>query len=226
MSYVAYFDNFYPDGELVRKIALDGEYEPVQRCFTGLEFRCPGFPMVLVYERAATLTRIPLHYDSRRPAVFRALTEEQDRRKIKQVHIDRMGLACVICLSENKGPDPYTSFYRHKTTGLTGIGDRRAVWRAAAAAGVRPKTLLRRLDADGADLDRWVRESEIPYRFNRLIVFDSNLFHVAGGGAGDSRETAKLTQNFNCWPLRTLRPDRRILFGSALHPLGNGPLTT
>jgi hypothetical protein len=217
---VAFFDDFYPDPDDVRAIALSGRYNPPHAAFTGTEFRCPGFPMRLVVERVAELTRLSLHYDRRRPAVFRALTEEEGRRKTKHVHVDKTGLSCLICLSESGGTDPHTSFYRHRETGLLGLHDRAALLRAAQRARTLPGPLRRRLDREGGDVRLWERVGEIPYRFNRLLVFDARLFHLAGSGVGATLESAKLTQNFSCRPARWHRPDLRIAFGPAVRPLG------
>ena len=34
------------------------------------------------------------------------------------------------------------------------------------------------------------------YKFNRLILFDTNIFHLAGKGLGDSIDNSKLTMQF------------------------------
>jgi hypothetical protein len=211
-----FFDDFYPDPEGVRDIALSGVWHPSAGMFTGSVSRCDGFPMASVVERLALLMGVDLRFNSLRPAVFRSLTAAQYALKEKTVHVDRMGLAVVICLSEPDGPDSRTSFYRHIATGLTGTGDTRDVLRAAARMRQSPRTLRRQLDRDGSDVDKWERSFEIPYRFNRAIVFDSNRFHGAGGSWGETLETSKLTQNFNCWPYRRGRSWETLRRGVAV----------
>jgi hypothetical protein len=210
-----YFDDFYPDPEAIRSLALSGEWGRPRADFTGLEYRRDGFPMAWAAERVSSLLAQPLLYDARRPAVFRSLTLEQFETKAKPVHVDRMGFACVICLSHETGPTAKTSFYRHRPTGLTGVGGRTAFARSCLRTRLSPRRLAQTLDVDGHRLDRWDLVHEIPYRFNRLIIFDSNLFHEAGGTTGDDISTGKLTQNFNCWQRRWYRLDRRLVLTEA-----------
>ena len=58
------------------------------------------------------------------------------------------------------------------------------------------KDVIAKLNADGASVDNWTEHLSISYEFNRLIVFDTNFFHLAGQGKGNDILSSKLTQHF------------------------------
>jgi hypothetical protein len=194
------FDSFYADPLWVREAALTGEFRSVPGGFQGQECRLPEMDIVAVMDRIASILGFPIEYFLERQGVFRSLTAVQERQKLKQVHVDRMGFSGLLVLSDSY-PFSKTGFYRHRDTGLFGVGDESALKRIARRRGQSVRELLLNLNGDGNDLSRWDLVDSVEYRFNRLIVFDSDRFHVAGAGVGSHLHDSKLTQNFNFYRL-------------------------
>jgi hypothetical protein len=213
MKYSWYFDEFYVSPETIRASALNGNFSFVSGGFKGLECRLDDMDISAVMGRIASILGCHIEYSVQQQGLFRSLTAGQEHEKVKQVHCDRMGLSGIVFLG-----DPYpagqTSFYRHRDTGLLGIEDRRALKSAARRRKQKLRDLLLDLDNDGAHLDRWDLVDCVEYEFNRLVVFDTDRFHLAGPGVGSGLQDSKLTQNFNFYPLEPWRFWRRLCFNS------------
>jgi hypothetical protein len=204
-----WFDHFYRDPDAVRELALSGIFERERGGFTGTVNPIEALACAPVMHRIAGLVGCRIEYAEAYQGSFRSLTTAQFQAKTKHVHIDRMGLAGVLCLNPDYDAG-CTSFFRHSETGLTGVHDQVAFLRTCAEHRVTPKRLLARLDEDGSDMSAWERVGAVSYRYNRLIVFDSNLFHLASPGFGDCIENAKLTQNFRFYPYKRFHIWRRL----------------
>jgi Family of unknown function (DUF6445) len=215
---MTWFDDFYRSPDIVREIAISGEFVSNSIRFVGEEWCCDRFPMNGVFEHLAGLLGFPLCARRNSPARFRLLTAEQFCRRIRQVHVDRNGLACVLSLSYSFSGDKCTSFYRHRRTGLTGVSDRSELRRVALAEGISVNNLIASLEEDGSTLSCWEQIYSIENSFNRLVVFDSNLFHRAADGFGRSLVDGRLTQVFQVWPYCKWRIDQHLLFGYPFSP--------
>lgn len=212
---IRYFDDFYSNPLEVRSYALMGNFQSTQNMFTGKEFVSEKFPMQSVYSRLGYFLQEKFYTNPLQKGVFRSLTEEQYINKKNTVHIDKMGISCLICLNEEYQEDIYTGLYRHKETGLEGITDKKKLNRKAASFAISTNQLIEQVCSDGFNMDKWEEVDRVPYKFNRLIVFDSNLFHAAAAGFGHSQESAKLTQNFRFHSYKPFRLQNLILFGKA-----------
>jgi hypothetical protein len=49
---------------------------------------------------------------------------------------------------------------------------------------------------DGLDRSKWTRYCLVPYKFNRLVLFDSKLWHSHGENFGTTKENSRLVQLF------------------------------
>lgn len=87
-----------------------------------------------------------------------------------------------------------TGFWTHKRTGLK----RHPTMEDAARLGIGIDPLIQELQRDGLDPDKWVLDSICPMQFNRLLVFDSALWHgpIPRPGWGNSPGNGRLIQVF------------------------------
>jgi hypothetical protein len=216
------FDDFYRDPDAVRALALGGTFTREKGAYTGTINANHSLERAPVMRRIADLVGCRIEYAQAYQGSFRSLTAAEFQAKTKHVHIDRMGLAGVLCLNPSYDAG-CTSFFRHRETGLTGVLDKVAFLGACAAHRVTPRRLLARLDKDGSDMSAWDRVGAVRYRYNRLIVFDSNLFHVASPGFGDHIDNAKLTQNFRFYPYERLYLWRRLALEASSRMDGQSP---
>jgi Family of unknown function (DUF6445) len=207
MTLIKHFDNFYANPEMIRQMALNSEFYHSGGSFKGLECRLPDLEIGPVMDRIASILGFHIEYSLEHQGIFRSLTAAQETQKVKQVHVDKIGFSGVLCLS-NRYAGGSTTFYRHRETGLVDISKRDEVRQAAKRRRQSLKSLFADLDADGADLGKWELVESVEYVFNRLIIFDSNLFHVAGPGVGSTVPESKLSQNFwfyRYWPWKIWR---------------------
>lgn len=77
-----------------------------------------------------------------------------------------------------------TIFYRHKSTALDSYTD-------------EDDPSFQKALADANDTTAWEVMEAIPMRFNRLVLFDSHVFHGASPGFGSSISDCRLIQVFN-----------------------------
>ncbi|WP_339466613.1 DUF6445 family protein [Pseudomonas sp. EA_65y_Pfl2_P74] len=212
-----YFDDFYRDVDKIRALALAEKYKSVAGEFKGEEFRSNQINVQATMDRIASLLGEPIVFTASQQGRFRTLTAAQEQTKNRQVHVDQMGFAGVICLNpDNIGS---TSFYCHRLTGASSIDTIDSI---ATKLGISRSDLSLLLESDCADLTKWEKIGSIEYRYNRLIIFDTNYFHVASPGRGNTRLNTKLTQNFNFYFHRQLNLFARAIQGSQSRSL-NAP---
>jgi len=87
-----------------------------------------------------------------------------------------------------------TSFWRHKKTGLDSIpltqeGIEKYGWKNV-------EDLRNFLETDGIDESLWDKTLEVPYRYNRLVLFRPWMFHSPGRNFGDKKENCRILQTF------------------------------
>jgi hypothetical protein len=107
--------------------------------------------------------------------------------------IDRFAMVHYLSHEDFGG----TAFYRHRATGLEAITpDRHAAYlvrleREFAAGGLPPAGYI------AGDTAQFARIFEVPHRFNRAIVYPSNLLHCSATGerpiGGDDALAGRLT---------------------------------
>lgn len=205
-----YYDDFYEAPDIIRQRALSGSwYQASGSGFEGLICDSNAQNIRTAVGRISSLLGETLWYRERWQGAFRSLTSAQESNKKKHVHVDRLGLSGVVCLSPE--PQGATVFYRHRASGISRIDDSSTFERIAATTGTERSIIEAVLDRDGSDLSQWEVVAEVPYRYNRLIIFDTNQFHSAAPGWGKHIPDGKLTQNFNVFRREDASPLRRLL---------------
>lgn len=116
---------------------------------------------------------------------FRLCTVDDNNTR-NLVHIDGAGqkndskYVCIIYLTPTQDEEG-TKFYRHKITGLTEINSSKE---------------FEQVSPDFNDESKWELESHVPFRYNRAVLFKSNLLHGHGRLFGHDKDTGRLTQVF------------------------------
>lgn len=186
-------DDFYPDPNEVRRMALAGDYPEVsgQRTYPGRNsataFTPPGLDGAVSRVVGEPLEGIDDGMSSH--GRFRITLAGERGRYC--VHVDPTALTWVgvIYLNASEQCRGGTEFYRHK--GLQ--SDRTPLSREALSAYGQP-SIAALLQAEGNDESRWEYLMTVPMRFNRLALYRPWLWHSAGAPFGDCLENGRLVQ--------------------------------
>ena len=199
-EYIHYIDNFLENPEEIKKYAIgrkDYKHTPKngKYTFTGKEIypndlNISSYMNLISYKLKADIAFIQPYQ-----GWIRSLTLDEYNNKVLHVHFDSMGISGVLCLNEQYDGGN-TSFYKHIESGLTNINDIQLISEIAKMKKMSTDRFLDQLLEDGEDMNKWKKIKEIDYKFNRLILFDTNIFHLAGKGLGDSIDNSKLTMQF------------------------------
>jgi hypothetical protein len=87
-----------------------------------------------------------------------------------------------------------TIMWKHKRTGLSSIpmtqeGIEQHGWNNV-------DDLKNFLETDGLDESLWEKTLEVPYRYNRLVLFRPWMFHSPGKNFGNQKENCRVIQTF------------------------------
>ena len=169
-------DDFYSNPDGVRQFALSQEFKQ-RESFPG-----PRTQTFLNDSTKDTLQSILFNY-------ARKITEWNDRdgltgsfememaRDRSWIHTDHFNTwAGVLYLTPDAPLDGGTAFYRHKKTGAT---------RAHELQGY-----------ESQDMTKWEVTDIVANRYNRLVLYHSDLFHNSLNYFGNTVETARLFQLF------------------------------
>lgn len=187
-------DNFYNDPDDIRRIALsmekndntDGNYGGIMTKDSFLTKEHLEVLSQLVGENVTPSTGFT--------GKFR-FTQEHETHK-QDIHFDPGDNNCawagVIYLTPNITNTEGTIFWKHKRTGLEDIprtfeGINRYGW-----TGVPDLKVF--LETEGTDHNLWEKTFQVPYRYNRLVLFRPWMFHSPGPAFGNSLETARSIQ--------------------------------
>lgn len=114
---------------------------------------------------------------------------------INYIHADPEGWAALIYLNAPPNSLGGTAFWKHRATGLEEFP-----WCDWASYGFN--SLLQALESlvcdDGNDPEKWEFTTIVPARYNRMLIFNSRLFHsqIPRESFGRSRSTSRLIQIF------------------------------
>ena len=189
-------DDFYTDPDMVRNRALemnknddnDGNYAGIM---TKDNF--------LTQEHIDNISRLVGHYvqpSTSFTGKFR-FTKQDDPFK-QEIHFDPGDNNCawagVVYLTPNIENTDGTIFWKHKRTGLESIprtleGINQHGWKDE-------KDLKVFLDTEGMDHSYWDKTMNVPYKYNRLVLFRPWMFHSPGPAFGNTIETSRLVQTF------------------------------
>jgi hypothetical protein len=171
-------DNFYPEPDKLRSIALETDFS-VTGNFPGR--RTEPYLDDAIVDAIADAVREPIrdwHEDISNGA-FQSTT----CRDRTWIHADlHNNWAGVLYLTPNAPPLAGTSFYKHIDTGYSIYPD---------DEGLRDKC-----DSDSQDYAKWVKLDLVANVYNRLILFRAKQFHASEMYFGNDLETGRLFQTF------------------------------
>ncbi len=120
------------------------------------------------------------------------------------IHFDfRATWSGVLFLSRPEDCRGGTEFFRHKATGTDQAPNSEAELKALGFADYND-LINKVVREDGTHRDRWDVEMTVPMRFNRLVLFNSWLWHTAGPSFGNSLENGRLIYLMFFAPPKTL----------------------
>ena len=186
-------DDFYPNPDEIRKVALSSEYPEItgKRTFPGRNSSkshvVPGLDRVMSHilsEPAVGAT------DPKALHGFFRITHAGERGRFG-VHVEttRMQWVGVIYLNPPEQCQGGTSMYRHKGLGL----DRTPLTEAELHA-YGATSILDLLEKDGNDPSKWEHLMTVPMRFNRLVVYRPWMWNAPGEAFGNTIGNSHLIQ--------------------------------
>jgi hypothetical protein len=191
-------DNFYPDPDIIRDYVLAQKFIKYPKLnsqknagYNGLYYK-PGPQMrKATMDQISKVIGVPIAYDLEGQGHFRLLTEQQERKKTTSVHVDHVRWSGVLSLIPGSLPQGETMFWRHKKSQLLGIHDLELLEKVKQG---NPDFNIDKKDSNNTRA--WENVMKIGYNYNRLILFNGNLFHSSAPGFGSNKFNAKLTQVF------------------------------
>jgi hypothetical protein len=205
MKEVIVYDDFYSDPLGLRTIALDTEYEQdANKNYPGANSYLRMFPDEFK-EFFSHITGEPIKpIDTAHTGGFRIQNAGEQGKQY--IHVDLPNFnatwagVCYLSLPEHYTKadgtvyDSGSKFWKHRRTGmekmpydtnyLTSIGIN------------SPDELRQFMETEGLDESLWINTFSVPIKFNRLIMFRSNLWHSQGELFGNCKENGRLIQTF------------------------------
>lgn len=178
-------DDFYKDPDAVRNFALSLEYKEHKDYFKGRRTDNSYFVDGTKEIFESLLNRKITNWNHQMSGRFQFCTANEPI----VYHHDTQTFAAVVYLTPEAPPESGTSFFRRKNTKqYKNLTDSEA-----APLNKTSKELLFETYLENAVLDRtkWELIDLIGNRYNRLVIWDAQLFHAAnayfGGSINDSR---------------------------------------
>ena len=186
-------DDFYPNPDEIRKIALSCDYPEitVKRTFPGRNSSAnhivPGLDRVISHilsEPAVGST------DPNSLHGFFRITLEGEKGRFG-VHVDATSSQWVgvIYLNTPEQCQGGTSLFRHKGLGLDRTPQNQEELEAYGASSIRDL-----LEKDGNDPSKWEHLMMVPMRYNRLVIYRPWMWHAPADPFGNSLENGRLMQ--------------------------------
>lgn len=196
---IRYCDDFYPDPDLVRAVALRSAYH-VPKGLYGLRSTEPVFPKG-VKDRIRTafgFDELKWHDLGTSTGRFFQSLSESGERSAFFAHTDSAwfpsapSFALVVYLTPNAPPTAGTVVVQHRATGVWH-------WPTAADArrlGVPLEDLRKRLLDDSGDRRKWLTLDRCRNVYNRAVLFPGHWYHSGNGVFGRTLATGRLYQAF------------------------------
>ncbi len=181
-------DDFYDDFDAVRRTALNARYESTPGGRYPGRNSCEPLLSDEVRDKLRFIVGSELAWNLQiGSGCFRSTLagDVTDR----DIHFDSSQLSVVVMLNapEHCSGRTATSFWRHRRTGL------RAAPRSPSERGRVASEILA---PDSCARDRWELELAVPMVPNRMLLFQSSLFHSPHDQFGDSLASGRLVQVF------------------------------
>jgi hypothetical protein len=195
---VIVIDDFYPDPDVVRNIALDMQYEePGKRNYPGVmsEDRFWTEEHTNMFRYITNHNVNPIGGSSL-CGKFR-LTKADDEFT-QFIHFDPgttiwAGIVYLTPDNYTNGIDAGTSFWKHKRTGLDSIPFHHEATKHYGL-GETFEQMRGFLETEGCDVSKWERRMNVPIKYNRLVLFRPWLFHSSGIQFGTNKYDCRLIQ--------------------------------
>ena len=186
---ITVYDNFFEDPNNVRNKALEqdfyycDEFNATGDVFHGQQSLSCEKILPDIYKE---FNKKILSFMPNNNVTTNALFQRQTKDDYRNIHQDgTSSLGGLIYLDDNPAFNTGTCFFRHKETGWDGIEE-------ANISGTTAITQAdKELDPSKGKMqgqDNFEKHSVIGNKFNRMIMYDSNMFHRAEG-AEDERLT-------------------------------------
>ena len=185
-------DNFYPEPEYIRKMALQSDYQPtIQSKFM---CHCARVDDAVVALGLDLITRIIgeswRQYFRESYFVWGTKEDEKTTRGNKRwVHYDKESLIGIVYLNPPEQCFGGTGFYRHKKTRLTHYDEIKAY---CADHNLDIEEFM----DEGVIPEAWETVTTVEMKFNRLTLFDPKQLHQSTSHFGDSVSNARLFQQY------------------------------
>lgn len=205
MKQLIIWDNFYQDPLDIRNLVLSMEFE------TGKDKNYPGKNSILQYHPKefndffSFLAGEPLKpAEGSHCGGFRIQNAGETGKQYIHVDLPSMkttwAAICYLSLPEHYTKedgtlcDSGTKFWKNKTTGLEHLPYDTEYLKTIGIN--NPDDLFHYMNTEGTDESKWIEMMSVPIKFNRLIMFRSNLWHSQAELFGDSLENGRLIQTF------------------------------
>jgi len=208
MRNVIIYDDFYKDPDTIRKWALDASILPVEnKTYPGI--MTETFLPVEVPELFRSLVGTDIYYrNESKVGWFGEFRISQYQDEFEQwIHADPTSPWAGIIFMNPDPPKSYgTAFWKHKKTGTTKAPmkhcrshpeyDTEAIQKMGYKDWNEVRSEL--ICKDGLDESKWEQTLFIPGVYNRLVLFNSQLWHshMPKENFGDSKENARMVQLF------------------------------
>lgn len=191
-------DNFYEDAEIIRRMALNAEYNHFDDIlnFPGSESK-KSFYTADHVKRFEEILGVNIDYNPEKNIFgkFRYSKMLDDAKT--SVHLDwDIDWTGIIYLSLDKHSRGGLGLYRHRETGLYRCPKDINEFKKLGYSDVYDfdKQFIIPITKD---LDKWELVREIPIKYNRLVLFKgSEYFHGIRDQFGNTIDDSRLTQNF------------------------------
>lgn len=189
-------DDFHPNPDEVRHTALTADYPQPDDTYTypGRNSHQSYYPVEL-HQAFETLLNRKLT-PAPNNGYFR-ISLENDSFK-QDVHVDpnwEFGAVCYLNSPEQCVDEGGTSFWKHNKTGMESCprsSEISKLWGYSQEKEAWWTTVY----GEGLDRSKWTRYLLSPMKYNRLVVFRSDLWHSHNYNFGDCFENGRLVQLF------------------------------
>jgi hypothetical protein len=189
-------DDFYSDPDQVRKFALSVNYNTSEK-----QTNWPGKDSTEEYlseELTMGISHIvnePLRSVSQNKSHYFRITKEGEFGS-QHIHFDpgsNLIWAGICYLTPTERPESGTKFWRHKQYGWESAPTEQE----ANPFGIYNSNDMKKFfETDGVDESKWTEVFNVPFKYNRLVLFRPWLFHCNGKSFGKTDETSRLIQLF------------------------------
>lgn len=195
---ICLIDDFYDEPYKIRKLALELDYPPPEENYTYPGKNSHG----RFYDQdlhAVLENRLGKHliYPKEHEAGYFRLSSKDDSFQ-QDIHVDPIwDVGGVLFLNPPNQCelDSGTSFWYHNKLRIDSVPRNQT---EANMLGYTSYDDIRRelIYGDGLDRSKWTRYFLVPFKFNRLVLFDPKLWHSHGKNFGKNKHDSRLVQLF------------------------------